>query len=1435
MHHPAKSTRIKTARVFVSSTFSDMHAERDHLNRFVFPELRSRCIRHGIEFVGVDLRWGVTENEIEQRGALSACLDDIKRCNIFLSLLGDRYGWIPLPEEIPQEFFEAVRHSGDLTIDDVRLLDKWYLLDEMTNPPVYRLIRDHEISDDDSVKLINLWEESELPHAGDSIVAQEIRAGVFEPSRPDTRAFFYLRSSGLHKHPDFPESMVPVFVEQDFDHQEKLACLKERIWNHVGGRIKVSEYEGTYAGMRIDSTILPPELEEQERKALKDGVIRPKDWHVLSENVRAMVETRGTVALRGIAELGQQVTEDLWAAIEAELEKSGKTYHERFLIERTRLFVGRDDLLKSMLCYTADKEDRQPLVITGKPGCGKSALLAGCVRFCRKFMERTMLILGRDDLLESMFGYTADIEDRQPLVITDNPGCGKSALLAEFARNYSQENPYALVLPYFIGAAPGSTDLYTTIRSLCEILRSECSLDYEISPDPEKLHNQLPAFLEKAGANRDVLLLLDAVNQLNPKNHSHELGWLPFHMPPGVRLIVSTLSGDCLDRLHERVSTDHILQVPALPEPDRESLIRMHLANRGKNLTEDQLTRLLDTRTRPDAGLPLYLLVALEELCLFGKHESFDIRIDTLPATLPDLFDQVLMRLEQDHTRDRTESILCLFAVSRSGLHESEILDLFEEREGELSRIHWTQFYRSLEPYLRPVDEATGMGLIDFFHDQLRFAVYHRYLRMASPDVDSSEAYCRWHSRLADYFHGVASDECDPAVWRSDQPRGLTELPYHLVEAGQEDELRGMLFDFGWMQAKLDGVDVNSLIEDYDYLPDDLDIRLVQSAIRLSSNALARDKTQLAGQLFGRMQSFREFGIQSMLKQALECNSGLWLRPLTASLTPPGGPLIRILEGHIHQVIAVAVTPDGKHVISGSWDNTLRVWDIESGKEIQTLEGHTDGVEAVAVTPDGKHAISGSRDNTLRVWDIESGEEIQTLEGHTNSVSAVAVTPDGKHVISGSWDKTLRVWDIESGEIIQTLEGHTGWVRAVAVTPDGKHVISGSMENTLRVWDIESGEEIQTLEGLIGWVRAVAVTPDGKHAISGFVETTLRVWDIESGEEIETLKGHTSSVDAVAVTPDGKHAISGSSDNTIRVWDIESGEEIQTLEGHTGWVRAVAVTPNGKHAISGSQDYTIRVWDIENGEKMQTPKGHTDRVMAVAVTPDGKHAISGSWDKTLKVWDIETREEIKTLEGHTEWVDTIAVTPDGKHAISGSWDKTLRVWDIESGEEIQTLEGHTNSVYTVAVTPDGKHAISGSDGNTLRVWDIESGEEIQTLKGHTNSVSAVAVMPDGKHVISGSSDNTIKVWDIESGEEIQTLEGHTNSVYAVAVTPNGKHAISASRDKTLRVWDIESGQVLTSFSGDAPLHACTISADGKTIVAGEASGKLHFLRLQGVE
>src|ERR1035437_6366744 len=212
-------------RVFISSTFRDMHAERDYLSRLVFPELRSRCQKRGAEFIGLDLRWGVTEEEARREGALKICLDEIERCRpFFVCLLGSRYGWVPPLEEVPPERFEeAVRGAPPIAIAD------WYTLDETSDPPVYRLRRDQPIPEDVAETLARFWEDARLPNADESITAREILRGVFEEGFPATHALFYMRKPGVEADKAFPPAFVPVFVEQDPKRRVKLESLEAKI------------------------------------------------------------------------------------------------------------------------------------------------------------------------------------------------------------------------------------------------------------------------------------------------------------------------------------------------------------------------------------------------------------------------------------------------------------------------------------------------------------------------------------------------------------------------------------------------------------------------------------------------------------------------------------------------------------------------------------------------------------------------------------------------------------------------------------------------------------------------------------------------------------------------------------------------------------------------------------------------------------------------------------------------------------------------------------------------------------------------------------------------------------------------------------------------------------------------------------------------------
>ncbi len=304
-------------------------------------------------------------------------------------------------------------------------------------------------------------------------------------------------------------------------------------------------------------------------------------------------------------------------------------------------------------------------------------------------------------------------------------------------------------------------------------------------------------------------------------------------------------------------------------------------------------------------------------------------------------------------------------------------------------------------------------------------------------------------------------------------------------------------------------------------------------------------------------------------------------------------------------------------------------------KEPVILRGHTNAVVNVAITADGKRAVSCSYDKSLKVWNLETGKCLMTLKGHTLCVNSIAITPDGKKIVSCSDDETLKLWDLETGKCLDTFIGHKRDVKAVAITPDGTRAVSGSEDETLKLWDLETGECLMTLEGHTDqiWIWGVTVTSDGARVVSASIDKTLKVWHLETGECLATLKGHTDSVYGVAVTPDGKKVVSGAYDKTLKVWDIESKKCLVSLEGHTSWIAGVAITPDGKRVVSGSADKTLKVWDLESGQCIATFKGHTGDVYGVAVTPDGKRVVSTSLDDTLRIWDMpEIEEEIEAVD-----------------------------------------------------------------------------------------------------------------------------------------------------------------------------------------------------------
>ncbi len=215
----------------------------------------------------------------------------------------------------------------------------------------------------------------------------------------------------------------------------------------------------------------------------------------------------------------------------------------------------------------------------------------------------------------------------------------------------------------------------------------------------------------------------------------------------------------------------------------------------------------------------------------------------------------------------------------------------------------------------------------------------------------------------------------------------------------------------------------------------------------------------------------------------------------------------KVLKGHTSDVNSVAYSPDGKTLLTGSYDDTASVWEVLTGKQLQLLKGHTGRVESVAYSPDGKTVLTGSYDKTACVWSVSTGELLKVLKGHTGSILAVAYSPDGKTVLTGSWGVTACVWDVKTGELLKVLEGHGNRVYSVAYSPDGKTVLTGSRDHTACVWSVKTGKQLQLLKGHTGLISSVAYSPDGKTILTGSLDTTACLWSF--GEEFWDARQQT--------------------------------------------------------------------------------------------------------------------------------------------------------------------------------------------------------------------------------------------------------------------------------------------------------------------------------------
>jgi WD40 repeat protein len=540
------------------------------------------------------------------------------------------------------------------------------------------------------------------------------------------------------------------------------------------------------------------------------------------------------------------------------------------------------------------------------------------------------------------------------------------------------------------------------------------------------------------------------------------------------------------------------------------------------------------------------------------------------------------------------------------------------------------------------------------------------------------------------------------------------------------------------------------------------------------------------------------------------------------------GDLRRVLAGHTDGVTDCAVSPDGSFLVSASLDGALRVWDTQSGSRRHVLAvrwmeeddaplrpvspGHWAAVHACAVSPDGRLIVSGSSDQTLKIWDALTGAEIATLTGHTAAVKDCAFSPDGGFVVSASADRTLRLWRAGSWTEHAVLTGHTRAVNACVFSPDSACIVSASTDGTLKLWDAVDGAECLSLSGHTDWVNDCAVLPDGSCVVSCSSDGSLKIWDARHRAGALRLTGHGGLVNGCACSPDGNYLVSASSDRALKIWDAATGVVRHSLWGHGDSVKACAVSSDGRIIVSASADKSLKTWDAESGTELFAFLGHKDWVRSCAISPDGSFVVSASDDGTLRVWDAKTGNRLLTFAKHRDSVSTCAISSDGALLVSAGADGILKIWDLKIAHELWAPSGFVERPVSL---PYGQSVL-----------------EPIALHGHTDRINHCAIAPDNAFIVSAADDATLRVWDVKTRSARLLLAGHRDWVNGCAISADSSKIASVSEDQTLRVWSATGGECLTSLKVDGALSDCAWFPDNQRIAAVGAGG-VYFLRLVG--
>ncbi|WP_026466840.1 helix-turn-helix domain-containing protein [Amycolatopsis alba] len=621
-------------------------------------------------------------------------------------------------------------------------------------------------------------------------------------------------------------------------------------------------------------------------------------------------------------------------------------------------------------------------------------------------------------------------------------------------------------------------------------------------------------------------------------------------------------------------------------------------------------------------------------------------------------------------------------------------------------------------------------------------------------------------------------------------------------------------------------------------------VRAEQTATSQRNSALAQ---KVAGQALEMRATNPALAAQLALA-AYRVDPGVETRSSVLGMV--ASPYSTRVAGHANRVNSAALRGDGQVMVTGSWDQTAKLWDVKDPHRpvaLATLSGHTDNVNSVAFSADGATVATAGWDKTARLWNV--ADPAKPVPGamageHPSRVNAVAFSPVAPVLATADGDGTIRLFDVRDlakPVLVATLTGHTGNVNGIAYAPDGRTLASAGADKTARLWDVAEPGKARPLGVVTGHsagVHAAAFSPDGRTLATASIDQTARLWNLAdpmAPAPLATMPAHKTIVRSVAFSPDGSTLATTGFDRNARLWDVadpKNPREKLPLSGHTAAVVWAVFSRDGRTLVTASDDQTVRLWELPG----PAVSGPTRSACRAVFTADGKLLATGSQDGVVRLNDVgdpRNPRELGKITGFGNGACGLAFSPDGRSLAVGSWDHTIRLIDVADPRkpvDLGVFSRPPEDVDAVAFSPDGRTLATAGTGHTVKLWDVADQRkpvELATLTGHEDDVHSLAFGPDGRTLLTGGWDHTARLWDVsmvKAPKQLSVLKGHTDTVFSVAFSPDGKLAATGGADRTSRVWDVSdpaAPRETALLTGHTDIViSVAFSGDGKILATG---------------